>query len=125
MDARGVNRSPNASDTKSGAVTRGRCVDGGSRERLEYDHIIPVAKGGSNTARNIELRCEACNRRKAATIERCATLTTETSAGRTYAPRTSSAPSREPHDIGLRHVNRLGGLARLHEALEARVERSD
>lgn len=40
----------------------------GSRERLEYDHIIPVAKGGSNTGRNIELLCEACNRKKAAEI---------------------------------------------------------
>ena len=46
----------------------GRCVDCSSRERLEYDHIIPVSKGGSNTARNIELRCETCNRRKAAQI---------------------------------------------------------
>jgi hypothetical protein len=47
---------------------QGRCVDCGSRERLEYDHIIPVSRGGSNTARNIELRCESCNRRKAASI---------------------------------------------------------
>jgi hypothetical protein len=47
---------------------QGRCVDCGSRERLEYDHIIPVSRGGSNTARNIELRCEACNRRKGARI---------------------------------------------------------
>jgi Holliday junction DNA helicase RuvB len=42
----------------------GKCVKCGSRERLEYDHIIPVTKGGSNTARNIELLCEACNRTK-------------------------------------------------------------
>jgi 5-methylcytosine-specific restriction endonuclease McrA len=47
---------------------QGRCVDCGSRERLEYDHIIPVSKGGSNTARNIELRCEPCNRKKGARI---------------------------------------------------------
>jgi hypothetical protein len=46
----------------------GTCVDCASRERLEYDHIIPVVRGGANTARNIELRCEACNRRKAARI---------------------------------------------------------
>lgn len=46
----------------------GKCVDCGSRERLEFDHIIPVSRGGSNTARNIELRCESCNRRKAASV---------------------------------------------------------
>jgi hypothetical protein len=47
---------------------QGRCVDCGSRGRLEFDHIIPISKGGSNTARNIELRCEACNRRKSASV---------------------------------------------------------
>ena len=43
---------------------QGRCARCGSRENLEYDHIIPVAKGGSNTARNIELLCQECNRKK-------------------------------------------------------------
>jgi TPR repeat protein len=46
----------------------GVCVKCGSRRNLEYDHIVPVSKGGSNTARNIELLCETCNRSKSASI---------------------------------------------------------
>jgi 5-methylcytosine-specific restriction endonuclease McrA len=40
----------------------------GSREYLEYDHIVPLSKGGSNTARNVELLCEKCNRSKGGNI---------------------------------------------------------
>jgi hypothetical protein len=47
---------------------QGRCVVCGSQERLEFDHIIPVSRGGSNTVRNIELRCEYHNRSKGAEI---------------------------------------------------------
>jgi len=42
----------------------GKCVKCGSQGNLEYDHIIPVSKGGANTNRNIQLLCEACNRSK-------------------------------------------------------------
>jgi len=42
----------------------GKCARCGSRTNLEYDHIVPISKGGSNTARNIELLCEKCNRSK-------------------------------------------------------------
>lgn len=48
---------------------QGRCANCGSRENLEYDHIVPVSKGGSNTARNIELLCQDCNRAKGNRIE--------------------------------------------------------
>jgi|APSaa5957512622_1039677.scaffolds.fasta_scaffold63664_2 hypothetical protein len=41
-----------------------KCVQCGSQENLELDHLIPFSKGGSNTARNIRLLCEKCNREK-------------------------------------------------------------
>jgi uncharacterized protein (DUF924 family) len=47
---------------------QGRCVTCGSQEKLEFDHIIPVSRGGANTERNLQLLCESCNRSKSATI---------------------------------------------------------
>lgn len=41
-----------------------RCVECGSTVDLEYDHLIPVSRGGSSTVRNVRLLCEMCNRRK-------------------------------------------------------------
>lgn len=47
---------------------QGRCARCDSQERLEFDHIIPVSRGGANTERNLQLLCERCNREKSATI---------------------------------------------------------
>ena len=37
----------------------------GSQHRLEYDHILPVARGGQSTADNLRLRCRPHNQLEA------------------------------------------------------------
>lgn len=46
----------------------GKCVLCGSNENIEFDHIVPFSKGGSNTYRNIQILCQDCNRRKSDNI---------------------------------------------------------
>ncbi len=46
----------------------GKCVNCGSQEKIEFDHIIPFSRGGSNTYRNIQILCEKCNREKSDSI---------------------------------------------------------
>lgn len=64
------NRRPIPDDVKMFVWQRdnGRCVKCGSNQNLEFDHIIPVSQGGSNTSRNLQILCETCNRSKGGNI---------------------------------------------------------
>jgi hypothetical protein len=42
----------------------GRCVECQSEQYLEFDHIIPVARGGNNAENNVQLLCRNCNLKK-------------------------------------------------------------
>jgi len=43
---------------------KGVCVQCQSKENIEFDHIIPVSKGGGSEIDNIQLLCRSCNRAK-------------------------------------------------------------
>jgi len=68
--ARGVARRPLPDDVKLLVWARdgGACVRCGGRSDLHFDHIIPLAKGGSDAAENIQILCEHCNLAKGASI---------------------------------------------------------
>jgi hypothetical protein len=52
---------PNEVKAEVWARDGGRCVHCDAQEYLEFDHIIPHAKGGANTVGNIQLLCRRCN----------------------------------------------------------------
>lgn len=42
----------------------GRCVQCEATDYLEFDHIIPYARGGASTVQNVQLLCRRCNLKK-------------------------------------------------------------
>jgi hypothetical protein len=46
----------------------GVCVKCGSNENLQFDHIIPVSRGGATSSQNLQLLCKQCNLEKATAI---------------------------------------------------------
>lgn len=43
----------------------GRCAECGATDYLEFDHIVPHSRGGSNSEANVQLLCRRCNLTKA------------------------------------------------------------
>jgi hypothetical protein len=46
----------------------GRCAECGATQYLEFDHIVPAARGGSNAEANVQLLCRGCNLKKSDAI---------------------------------------------------------
>jgi len=46
----------------------GQCAECAATEYLEFDHVIPVAKGGNNADNNVQLLCRKCNLTKSDAI---------------------------------------------------------
>ena len=46
----------------------GKCAKCGSRNELQFDHVIPFSLGGSSTADNLQILCGSCNRTKSNSI---------------------------------------------------------
>ena len=46
----------------------GQCVQCGQKNELQYDHVIPVALGGSSEPENLQILCASCNRKKGSNI---------------------------------------------------------
>ncbi len=41
-----------------------QCQSCGKKQHLNIDHIIPLAKGGSNDMSNLQTLCQTCNQQK-------------------------------------------------------------
>jgi hypothetical protein len=59
-----------ATDVRNAVFNRdgGRCVECGSNFDIQYDHIIPVVRGGSNEVNNLQILCATCNRKKGTSL---------------------------------------------------------
>ena len=63
-------REPIAREVRRAVFERdgGRCVECGSHFDLQYDHVIPLARGGASTPENLQILCAPCNGSKGASL---------------------------------------------------------
>jgi hypothetical protein len=52
----------------------GKCRYCGSTDSIEYDHVVPVSRGGNSEEENVQLLCRPCNRKKRAKLPEQAQL---------------------------------------------------
>ena len=55
---------PESTRTEVWRRDNGKCAACNSKHNLQFDHIIPVSKGGSTSAKNLQLLCKTCNLNK-------------------------------------------------------------
>ena len=46
--------------------TYGACLKCNSADKLQVDHVVPLARGGEHTLRNLQVLCQTCNISKGA-----------------------------------------------------------
>ena len=63
-------RTPIPDEVKAAVWQRdgGACVRCGSEDDLQFDHVIPVARGGGSGLDNVQVLCGDCNRAKSDSI---------------------------------------------------------
>jgi hypothetical protein len=64
LRGRDTRRIPQAMKAEVWSRDGGECQECGSNTYLEFDHVIPLAKGGATSVRNLQLLCHGCNLRK-------------------------------------------------------------
>ncbi len=66
----------------------GVCQDCGGNEYIEYDHVIPVSRGGTSAQENLQLLCRKCNRKKRSEVP-AEQDATQVDSGATHMPSTN------------------------------------
>lgn len=59
---------PNDTRIRVAMRSGGRCSACGATRDLQFDHVLPFSKGGSDDEWNLQLLCGSCNRKKGARL---------------------------------------------------------